>query len=146
MEGGIMSKWVTSTVVAVLLLSGTATVSAQPGARLPAGAWEGIITGREMADVKGCCNEQAVRLVVNNDGTWTMRTSSWQAAGTTTSRSGSFDLEGDFIAGNPAEKAGPALYHLDQVSLAGTDVLMGNASARYNGVHIVTGIILKKMP
>lgn len=141
-----MSKWVISTLVAVLLLSGPATISAQPAGRLPAGVWEGIISGREMADVKGCCNEQSVRLVVNDDGTWTMRTGSWQAAGTTTSRSRSFALEGDFVAGNPAEKGGPALYHLDHVSLAGTEVLIGNASARYNGVHIVTGIMLKRVP
>lgn len=98
-----------------------------------------------MGDAKGCCNEQYVRLVVNDDGTWTMRTASWQASGSITSRSQSFVLEGNFISGNPGEPLGPALYHLDHVSLWGNQVLVGNASARHNGLHITTGVTLKKV-
>jgi hypothetical protein len=141
-----MDKRVIAMLVAVLLLSGAATVGAQPAGRMPAGVWEGVISGREMADVKGCCNEQAVRLVVNDDGTWTMRTGSWQASGTTTSQGRSHALEGNFVSGNPAERVGPALYHLDHVSFGPNEVLMGSASARYNGLHITTGIMLRKVP
>lgn len=140
-----MDNRVISMLVAVLLLSGAATGSAQPAGRMPTGVWEGVISGREMADVKGCCNEQAARLIVNDDGTWTMRTASWQASGTMTSRSQSYALEGDFISGNPAQPVGPALYHLDHVSMGDNEILMGNASARYNGLHITTGIMLKKV-
>jgi hypothetical protein len=141
-----MNKWVISLWVAVLLLSGAAAAGAQPAEPTPTGVWEGVITGREMADGKGCCNAQYVRLVVNDDGTWTLRTASWQASGSITSRSQSFVLEGHFISSNPGEPLGPALYHLEQMSLWGSEVLIGNASARYNGLHITTGITLKKVP
>jgi hypothetical protein len=139
-----MDKRVISILVAVLLLSGAA-VSAQRVEPIPTGVWEGVITGREMADAKGCCVEQYARLVVNDDGTWTMRTASWQASGTITSRSRSFVMEGNFTSGTPAERLGPALYRLDHVSLGGDEVLIGNASARHNGLHITTGITLNKV-
>ena len=140
-----MEKRVILLLVAVLLLSGAAAASAQPAAPTPTGVWEGIITGIGMADGKGCCNEQSVRLVVNDDGTWTMRTASWQASGSITSHSRSFVLEGNFISGNPGERLGPALYHLNHVPRWGNEVLIGNASARYNGLHITTGITLRKV-
>lgn len=132
-------------LVAILLLCGARAVSAQSAERMPTGVWVGVISGRETADVKGCCNEQAARLVVNDDGTWTMRTASWQASGTMTSRRDGYALEGSFISGNPAQPVGPARYHLDHVSMGVNEVLMGNASALYNGLHIVTGIILRKV-
>jgi hypothetical protein len=138
-----MDKQVISLLV-VLLVSGAAVAGAQPADPTAAGVWEGVITGREMADGKGCCNEQYARLVVKDDGTWTLSAAGWQASGTVTSRSQSFVLEGHFISDKPGERLGRALYHLDQVSLWGSQVLMGNASARYNGLDITTGITLEK--
>jgi hypothetical protein len=144
--GGVVEKWVIPLFVAVLLLSGAVAPTPQPVEPNPTGSWEGVITGREMADGRGCCNEQYVRLVVNDDATWTMTTAGWQAAGSIPSRSDRLVLEGNFISDSPGQTLGPALYQLQPISLWGSEVLTGNASARYNGLHVTTGITLKKVP
>jgi hypothetical protein len=137
-----MDKRVISLLVAVLLLSGAAAAGAQPAEPIPTGVREGVITGREMATASGH-EEQYVRLVVNDDGTWTMRTATWQASGRITSRSQSFVLEGDFVSSNPGDRLGPALYYLS--AWRNNEALGGNASTRYKGMHITTGITLKKV-
>lgn len=137
-----MGKRVTSLLVAVLLLSGAAAASAQPAEGSLTGVWEGVLTGRQMATANGVMDER-VRLVVKDDGTWTMTAASWQASGAITSRSQSFVLEGNFLSRNPGSPLGPAVYYLSQ--WRNNQVLGGNASARFNGLHITTGITLQKV-
>ena len=137
-----MNTRVISLLVGVLLLSGVATASAQPPTDTLTGVWEGIITGRDMATAQGV-DQEYVRLVVNEDGTWTMRTATWQASGRITSRTQSFVLEGDFISGNPGHPDGPALYYLSQ--WRNSQVLGGNASTHWKGTHTLAGITLKKI-
>lgn len=55
----------------------------------------------------------------------------------------SFVLEGNFVSSNPREPLGPALYHLK--SWGNGKFLGGNASMRYKGKHITTGITLRKV-
>jgi len=144
---GVMDKRVIALLVAVLLLSGAAAASAGPAEPMPAGVWEGVITGREMYTGSGQ-EEQFVRLVVNDDGTWTMRTATWHASGRVTSRTQSFVLEGSFISSNPGQPLGPALFYLAEWGspLGGNArYLGGNASALYKGMHITTGIMLEKV-
>lgn len=127
-------------IVAFLLISGVAA-DAQSAAGTPTGVWEGVITGREMGTTGGVVAQNA-RLVIRDDGTWSMTTSAWQASGTVLTRGGHLVLDGHFIAGNPGKPAGPALYDL---SPWGNQALGGSGSAQFAGVHITTGVQLKKV-
>jgi hypothetical protein len=133
-------------VLAVGVLATAAAASAEPAEPMPTGVWEGVITGREMTTGSGQ-EEQFVRLAVNDDGTWTMRTATWQASGVT-SRTQSFVLEGNFVSSNPGQPLGPALFYLAEwrSPLGGNArYLGGNASTLYKGMHINTGIMLRKV-
>ncbi|MBI4245989.1 MAG: hypothetical protein HY614_02260 [Candidatus Rokubacteria bacterium] len=126
--------------VAFLLISGVAA-DAQPATGSPTGVWVGVISGREMGTTGGVVAQDA-RLVINSDGTWTMTTASWKTSGTVLMRSGHLVLDGHFISGNPGKPAGPALYDL---SPWGNQALGGSGSAQFAGVHITTGVQLKKV-
>lgn len=125
----------------IVLLASPVMVSAEPAAGIPTGVWEGFITGSEMGTAGGVVAQKA-RLTIKDDGTWTMTTAAWQASGTVQARGRHLVLDGNFVAANPGNPLGRAVYDL---SSWGNQNLGGSASAQFNGLHITTGVQFKKV-
>lgn len=123
-----------------LLLSGVAA-SAHAEPATPTGTWQGVITGREMA-TSGGGTAQNARLVIREDGTWALTTATWQASGTVVTRGDRLVLDGRFVTANPGKPLGPAVYYLSPL---GNQGLGGSGTADYLGVHVTTGVQLKKV-
>jgi hypothetical protein len=121
------------------------STEAEPSAGLAAlaGTWEGVVTGRELATTQEIV-EVPARLIVDEDGRWTLVTrsggSEQKSSGRLVTGRTGVSLEGAMEAGAAAS---PPVHCWLQ--LGGTQSLYGTANTILGGRRVVGGIQLRKV-
>lgn len=123
--------------LSALALWGCATAVPAGAQRSLVGVWQGVITGREMANLSGL-DYYNITLTISADGTWTAITQGQRWSGTVRAiGNGGVELDG------PMRPGGPVVWL--RLHPYGHDGLGGLVATDYLGHRVVPGVDLRRV-
>ena len=126
-------------ILALIVGAGPALACLDVGpGEMPSGRWEGVITGRELAQSTHI-SDVPVALSIHPDGRWEISTALGDSAGAVTRVAGdSIELEGHLGGAQ-----GPPVWHR-MTCWQGRD-LVGQVQTQFSGRTVVTTVILRRV-